>query len=440
MKGIIMKIRKVISGISIFATVPFLSAGLGPFELAVLIPGTDQCNCYLELSGGRSADTPDDPLLQAIRNFDLYNSWDDDFLVSFVVNRALEGRDLDVAKWILRERGVEIPNGGLTEEEATERAKKDSLESTNTHEVPVVNSYPNRSYEELYEELSKLSYEKLLKLCHEELSKLCHEELLKLSYEELLEKGGRNPEWWDEEYYKKALEAAGQASPEINRKKIEALLEIHLKEILEGKYTKEDLIPYLPSPDSGSSDDEYTMLTEELKSFLTNEGFVPITTPGYGNCAFDATLLSWLHQRGLYEPYWNDVLGKYLEKYVGWFRSQIAKSIQRLKESIPGNNGDEKQQKAMLLQLKEEVSTKNCYVTDAVFPWIAQNLNKKIIIISTISDIITAQCVLPSETAETFTTLQALTPEETSEFIAKYPDALFICNNGKEHFLALRKK
>lgn len=163
-----------------------------------------------------------------------------------------------------------------------------------------------------------------------------------------------------------------------------------------------------------STKDQYSIPV--LNDFLQKNGLTAITTPGFGNCAFDAVLLTWFCREGLYNPQWNITLGTYLEDQIAGFRGEIANLLPEGKKL-----GEE---------TRDTIRVKNQYVSDAVFTLIAQHLKTEIIVIATEG---TAQCCLGNGEISA-----SITPDETNQLIKSHPDALIVCHNGTNHFLATR--
>ena len=159
-----------------------------------------------------------------------------------------------------------------------------------------------------------------------------------------------------------------------------------------------------------STKDQYSIPV--LNDFLQKNGLTAITTPGFGNCAFDAALLSWFCRNNLYDPQWNTTLGAYLESQIEWFRGEIAKLLPE-KEML----GDETQ---------GNIKTKGIYVTEAAFDLIAKYLKTEIILIAPKTTLFFS----PEEERH----VEVIAREE----IKAHPNALIVCYNGEDHFLATR--
>ena len=162
--------------------------------------------------------------------------------------------------------------------------------------------------------------------------------------------------------------------------------------------------------------EEHKTINDKDKRFenfrLPGTNFKVIQTPGFGNCAFDAVLLSWLNKKGVYTPEANEVLGQYLESVVGHFRKEIA-------EKITNNT-----------ELKQCAQQNRAYINDSIFSYIAKELEKEIILVSN------------NGTAQYFDKQgqgreDILNVDETNSFISTHKDALLICHNGNDHFAAL---
>ena len=163
-----------------------------------------------------------------------------------------------------------------------------------------------------------------------------------------------------------------------------------------------------------SKGDDHMGLPDALKNFLKPLGYRAIVTPGFGNCAFDAVLLSLLHEMGIYRPEYNSVLGTYLEKQMPKFRSEVAKDVKDM-------------------SLSKEIATINHPVDNEVFSVLAFKFNRKILLVTPYSKSeVIIQCYLPQG--------MVISPNgQTNEafFDSLKKDALLISFNGVNHYVAL---
>ncbi len=196
-----------------------------------------------------------------------------------------------------------------------------------------------------------------------------------------------------------------------------------------GKINLKELTDNYPLGEILKKDDKLEKFKEQVKVLAENNkttndkdnrfdhfmlpgvNFKVIQTPGFGNCAFDAVLLSWFNKKGVYTPEANAVLGQYLESVVGNFRKEIA-------DEIPDGT-----------KLKQDAQQDRAYVDDSIFPYIAKNLSKEIILVSHDG---AAQYIDRQGGVN-----QVLDVNETNSLIKIHKDALLICHNGNDHFAAL---
>lgn len=230
--------------------------------------------------------------------------------------------------------------------------------------------------------------------------------------EELLAMLEVNPELNNEPLFTEALnKALGGEIPQPIPSDIESLSKAFpLEAVLQGPCDIDELKSSFEKLSSRNSENDHATFVSD--GWLRRFGLVTILTPGFGNCAFDAVVLTWFCKNGLYKPQWNTTLGAYLESQIAWFREEIAKLV--------ANNE----------ALRDIIRTKDQYVSDVVFALMSQYLKTEIIVIS--ADMTAQCCLLNGET------LVSITSEETGNLIKDHPDALIICHNGEQHFLATR--
>lgn len=467
MKGTIMKI-KTIANICVFGTIPLIQhAQIGLVEaLAGITPDTPQGRCYNALTGDRCADyTTDQPLKAVLENFDPLYKTPTETLISFLNGGALEGPDRDIAEWILRDRGVSL------------EALKSSTTSDNPSLVDLL-----ISLQENHPLQGDKAFEKILDLAiNQEMEALCEalndfkkpwglekdpvfkkvEEIMRpfsadqaevsssapapvevpvqptnpylgKTPDELLALSDADPSLNNNPLFHEALNRAlGGEVPQPMLSDIGSLSETFpLMSVIQRGCDFDELKSSLEvlSLDY-SSQDRYSI--PALNDFLRTNGLTAITTPGVGNCAFDAVLLTWFCKAGLYDPQWNTTLGAYLESQIAGFRGEIANLLaEDAEEKVPEDAKRRKGVDPLILFTRENIRTKDRYVKDNVFALIAQHLKTEIIAIAIDG---TAQCCLLDTTVDC-----SLNPKETESLIKRHPDALIVCHNGTKHFLATR--
>ncbi len=168
-----------------------------------------------------------------------------------------------------------------------------------------------------------------------------------------------------------------------------------------------------------------------LKTFLENNDFEVITTPGTGNCAFAAPILSLFSQCGGYmkpseaegragaelNDYYDLAFGKYLDAAIKPFREEVAKKAKEL--------GFGEQLTAFIEKLNEPV-----YAT--VFRPIAKTLGFPVILFSLTQDK-RVSCALYNKDGVVTSVISL------EGAMDRNPDAIFVCHvEGKGHFAALR--
>ncbi|MGX8716522.1 MAG: OTU domain-containing protein [bacterium] len=213
----------------------------------------------------------------------------------------------------------------------------------------------------------------------------------------------------------------------------EMVTKFPLEDVLKGdKSTLEDFKSYLKTlPERYlSKGDEYMELPKGLTDFLNSIGYRAVATPGVGNCAFDAVLLSLLGQMDIYQPQYNDILGKYLEQQIPDFRKGIAKLVEDSKKD-----------------LKTKIQKNKEWCDQEMFPFMAKKLQKKITLISYSFGGTEVISYLPTGDRDVDIPAyhhagmmdRTLTSEEF--FIsAVAEDSLFIAFNGVNHYVALLDK
>ncbi len=173
----------------------------------------------------------------------------------------------------------------------------------------------------------------------------------------------------------------------------------------------------LLSKNHPTSNDKYEVRT--LETFFKDNNLTAIKTPGFGNCAFDAALLAWLYRENLYKPQWNTALGAYLEANMKQFREEVCEIVLERKLTFTQ-------------QTLREIAKMNTYVSSETFRPIAARLNSSIILF-----------YLPENKSKV---VAALYPADGTFPISGEPvslmeenrDALLICYNGTNHFMAVR--
>lgn len=201
-----------------------------------------------------------------------------------------------------------------------------------------------------------------------------------------------------------------------------------LKNILEGNCDKEMFKACLAALASdyqlNEDNAELNKLTGVLAEHLAKNNLEIIPTPGLGNCAFDAALLSWFCRKNLYKPEWDCVLGEYIErsKNIEYFRKIVGQYVMNNNINLSSISRD-------------KIVQPNEWVSAEIFKGIAVTLSTPIILFYTSekTDKVCITCY--SEIAETST----VDTEKIWQVIngcAIKP--LLIAFKDSGHFMALR--
>ena len=413
-KEIIMKI-KIMMYISALAAIPSIQAGFGHFErIAGLTEGNAQWDCYTTLSEGRDAPSLDDPLLQAVKNnFHDYNTTRDETLFFLLGEETTQIQDQDIIIWILaNKRGYSLESiskltrylrGDLPEKEAVKMALQFSADDTHANiDTPIMPEPASTPPPPQIPAKNDLE--------------TSHNPFFGKELETLFNLLDTDPSLNDDALFQEALnKALGGDKVSLKDVHMDDFIRLFpLHSLLEGSYDREHFKAVLTASNPKDRKKD-TYEVPALNAFLQAHNLSAIATPGFGNCAFDAVLLSWFCREELYDPQWNIVFGAYLEAVIGSFREEIADDVSPESRSI--------------------VRTKNKYVDQDVFSAIAKKLESTIILLYTQKTIVVGEIFTPEGISFTL-----IPGTSVVEFLDTHPDALCICYNGSNHFAAIRKE
>lgn len=201
----------------------------------------------------------------------------------------------------------------------------------------------------------------------------------------------------------------------------EMVTKFPLEDVLKGdKSTLEDFKSHLKTLPGYylSKEDEYMGLPKDLTDFLNPLGYRAVATPGVGNCAFDAVLLSLLEQMGIYQPKYNYILGEYLEQQIPDFRKGIEKLVEDSKKD-----------------LKTKIQENKEWCDQDIFPFMAKKLQKKITLVYYNNPRVVIESYCPNGNID-ISTNSNLSPEGLL-ISAIAEDSLLIAYNGVNHYVAL---
>lgn len=475
-----MKIR-IFIGFFAFVTAPLLQGKIGMIErLCGFQEGTDLSNCYNSFYIQQCAGNTNDPWLKAVRcNFPKYISEPTDRLIAYLCEGNQDEHNERIIKWILTnkrgyteariQREVELLrslNGTLSEEDALARAMTESLQlsSLNSSSLP---SYSGKSYEELLamaegnpslwanpaftEALEAASNPEPAEASAAASTQQTEDEDLKMALAlsvlesnkgiENSEKEGEAPSdaaprsvttaECSDSFRNIINELRGQISKNPNQHPILAGLwkqfaaEFPLTELLRKECDFERFNRYVRMAKDLCSDPS-VILSEvltfsEIGDYLKGNQLEAIPTPGFGNCAFDAALLSWFTTNGLsdQDPYCNFVLGQYLEANMEVFRQEVSKTAREIVTRTDS-----------ALVAPEIISKNSEYVQFPAFRAIAAHLQIPIVLIYLKESGSIGILLFPANGE----------PSSNIDDTNPLPEGLLIAHTGYSHYVALKRK
>ena len=212
-------------------------------------------------------------------------------------------------------------------------------------------------------------------------------------------------------------------------------LETILKDEDSFKFFREMLLDL--QAEFASKSDICELRHEHLRSLLCKTNFIPVKTPGYGNCLLAAVVISKMAKYERYEIACNGpAFEAYIEHNSRALREKIGIELQ-ITEGMDETAKD------------ELIAAKDCFGKGApeyllleYLKYIAPYFKQEIVtfcydFINQDSDV---QDVMAVCFASDGIRTQFNGEDEALRCIKEHPDALFICHNGVDHFLGLRQK
>lgn len=210
-----------------------------------------------------------------------------------------------------------------------------------------------------------------------------------------------------------------------------------LKDVLEKKDTRISFLNtlgmFLKNKGVKACDDKQNV--PNLKDFFEKNRLTAVCTRGDGNCLFYSFLKSYLiefskqspKENVIYSPEKNDYLDAYFAHQIFNFRKEFAQGITE-KDSE---------------KLKEEVMVENGWCNWKVLCELAKKFNKKIILFSALAGDVLIRLILPDGQA-VFPDLDgpaiptAVKLDNQKFYEENSKDALLICYDGENHYMAVR--